>query len=230
MQLNHGRRVNGHRISDHVIFVGATNDTTHMAGVSGLIEPLKSRWDTIVELECHIDDWCNWALDNAMPPELIAFIRFRPNLLCDFKPTRELRNSPCPRTVSSVGGWINSGIKDYDVIAGAAGEAFATELIGFLAMYADLPSLDSILLDPDNAVLPTTPSANYAVVTGLATKTTPGNAERAFRYAQRLEKEFEVCYVRDIDRMDKNRKDVKTRVCRTPTFIAWVTKNTDVLS
>jgi len=47
MQLLLARRVNGHKISKDVVFCGATNDTTHMAGVSGLLEPVKSRWDTI---------------------------------------------------------------------------------------------------------------------------------------------------------------------------------------
>jgi MoxR-like ATPase len=43
MQLLLARRVNGHKISDHVVFCGATNDTKHMAGVAGMLEPVKFR-------------------------------------------------------------------------------------------------------------------------------------------------------------------------------------------
>lgn len=223
MQLILARRVNGHKISEHVVFCAATNDTNHMAGVSGLLEPVKSRWDTIVTLDVNLDDWCEWALKNNMPPELVAFIRFRPALLNDFKPTRNLTNSPSPRTVAAVGGWFNIGVKEYDVIAGAAGAAFATEFTGFLKMYANLPSLDAILLDPLGAPVPTNPGACYAVTSGLARKATPQNIERITRYIGRLEKEYEVCCMRDVVQINK-------ACCATPTFVTWATKNSSVLS
>jgi hypothetical protein len=223
MQLLQARRVNDHKISDHVLFCGATNDTKHMAGVSGMQEPVKSRWDTIVELESNVDDWCAWALDNDLPVELVAFIRFRPALLCDFKPTRELKNSPCPRTVTAVGNWLKIGVKDFDVISGAAGEGFATELVAFLQMYAQLPNLDTILMNPDTAMVPEGAGAQYAVITGLARKSSASNAERVFRYIKRLPKEFEVCCVRDIWK-------VKPEVQQTRAFVDWATRNGDVLT
>ncbi len=223
MQLILARRVNGHKISDHVVFCAATNDTTHMAGVSGLLEPVKSRWHTIVHLDVSVDDWCEWAIKNDLPSELIAFIRFRPALLNDFKPTRELKNSPSPRTVTEVGRWLQCGVKDYDVIMGCAGEGFATEFISFLKLYLDLPSLDSILLDPLNAPVPHNPAGCYAMISGLARKATPQNFERVTRYIARLEKEFEVCCVRDVVQINKD-------VCATPAFVSWATKNAGVLS
>ena len=223
MQLLLARRVNGHKISDHIVFCGATNDTKHMAGVAGMLEPVKSRWHSIVELEVSVDDWCAWALANNMPPELIAFIRFRPALLCDFKPTRELINSPCPRTVAAVGQWLNIGVKDHSVIAGAAGEGFATELTAFLQMYAKLPNLDTIIMNPDSAPVPTEAAAMYAVVAGLSRKATPNNAERVFRYLKRLPKEFEVCCVRDTTR-------IAPAVQNTRAYIDWSVRNAEAMT
>lgn len=223
MQLLLARRVNGHKISDQVVFCGATNDTKHLAGVAGMLEPVKSRWDTIVELEVSVDDWCLWALDHNIPAELVAFIRFRPALLCDFKPTRELKNSPCPRTVAAVGNWLQIGIKDHDVIAGAAGEGFATELIAFLQMYAQLPNLDSIILSPDNSPVPEQANAMFAVTCGLSRKADVGNLERICRYLKRLPKEFEVCCVRDAVR-------VKPAIQTTRAFVDWAARNGEVLT
>src|SRR3990167_4302860 len=60
MQLLHGRKLNGHTLSEHVVFIGATNDTMHKAGVTGLIEPVKSRWDSIIHLEANAEDWTEW--------------------------------------------------------------------------------------------------------------------------------------------------------------------------
>lgn len=223
MQLLLARRVNGHQLSDHVVFCGATNDTKHMAGVSGMLEPVKSRWDTIVQLEVSVDDWCAWAVANHMPHELVAFIRFRPQLLCDFKATRELINSPCPRTVAAVGHWLNIGVRDHSVLAGAAGEGFATELIAFLGMYAQLPSLDAILMNPDSAPVTDQPAALFAVATGLDRKFTPANVERGFRYLRRLPKEFEVCAVRDTTRLNP-------AIQSTRAYTEWYVTNSNVLT
>lgn len=222
MQLNQARRVNGHKISDHVVFCGATNDTKHMAGVMGMIEPLKSRWDTIVELDTDIDDWTLWALGHDMPPELVAFLRFRPALLSDFKPTRELTNSPCPRTWACVGRWLNDGVKNRDVFTGAVGEGATTEFWSFLDMFSQLPNVDGILMDPDGATVPDKPNALYAVTSALARKATPNNFERVLRYLVRLPKEFEVCCVRDSFRLTP-------AVQMTRAYVEWSVRNKDVL-
>lgn len=222
MQLVLARSVNGTRLSDHVVFVGATNDTAHLAGVSGMIEPLKSRWDSIVELEVSIDDWSNWALDNAVPAELIAFLRFRPALLSDFKPTKELRNSPSPRGWASVGRWMDAGIRDLEVFTGAVGEGAAVEFVSFLDMYTSLPSLDAILLDPSNAEVPSKPAAMFAVASGLARKATVSTLERIITYLARLPKEFDVMCVRDAVRTVKG-------LTACPAFVTWATRNSSVL-
>lgn len=222
MQLILARRVNGHIISDKVVFCGATNDTSHLAGVSGMIEPLKSRWDTIVELEVSVDDWCNWALDHGMPAELMAFIRFRPNLLSDFKPTKELRNSPSPRGWGSIGNWINDDMKDLEVFQGAVGEGAATELFAFLDSYADLPSLDAILLDPIGTPVPQKPGQCFAVAGGLARKCTPANFDRVTKYTSRMPKEFDICCVRDAVRLDR-------KITTSRGYTEWAIRNQDVL-
>src|SRR3990167_9806099 len=82
MQLLLARRVNGHALPDCVTFVAATNRRTDRAGVSGILEPVKSRFVSIIGLEPNLDDWCQWAFSAGMPPELVAFLRLPPDLLC----------------------------------------------------------------------------------------------------------------------------------------------------
>ena len=50
MQLILARRINGFKISDKVIFMAATNRREDKAGVTGILEPVKSRFAWIVEL------------------------------------------------------------------------------------------------------------------------------------------------------------------------------------
>lgn len=225
MQLILARRVNGHRVSEHICFVAATNRRQDRAGVSGLLEPVKSRFSTIVELQPDLDSWCNWALSNNMPTELISFIRFRPNLLHDFKPSVDLNNSPCPRTVANVGRLLNLGIAgelEYPTIAGAAGEAFAAEFLGFLRICRNLPNIDQILLDPNAGEVPTDPATLYALCGALSRKTSDTTIDRVVTYCDRLPAEFSVLLMRDAVKLSPT-------VTSSRGFITWATKHSDLL-
>lgn len=78
MQLLLARRINGHMVSNHVTFLAATNRRQDRAAVTGILEPVKSRFATILNLEPDLNDWSKWAINAQMPPELIAFVRYRP--------------------------------------------------------------------------------------------------------------------------------------------------------
>src|SRR5882672_2269079 len=203
MQLLLARRVNGHALSEHVTFIAATNRRTDRAGVSGILEPVKSRFAAIVELVPDVDSWCSWALDNDVPPELIAFLRFKPDLLCAFTASNDLVNSPVPRTWSHAAKILNLGLPagvQHAALAGAVGDAAANELLAFLRLYAQLPSIDQILLTPTTAPIPTAPASLYAVASALAYRANKGNFDRIAQYCQRLMSahgEFAALCVRD---------------------------------
>ncbi len=224
MQLLLARQVNGHKISEHVTFIAATNRREDRAGVTGILEPVKSRFATIVELQTDVEQWCSWAINNGMPVELVAFIRFRPTLLMDTeKPTNDIVNRPCPRTVAFVGKLLNVGIRSLEALAGAAGQGFATEFIGFLTMWEMLPSIDGILLDPASADVPSEPAALYAIATALAKMATKQNARKIITYADRMPREFSVLTIRDM------LKHCPT-AANNQAFIKWAAANEDLLS
>lgn len=224
MQLLQARCINNMKLSDHVIFCGATNDTTHMAGVSSMLEPVKSRWDTIVELTPSVEDWKQWALTTGnMPPVLIAFIELRPDLLSAFKATRDLTNSPSPRTAASIGKWINSGITDPEIIEGAAGAGFAAEFSAFMRTWQNMPDINSIKSDPASAILPQDPATHFAVCSAL-THFADKDCFPAFHsYLSRLPSEWQVKAMRDIILKHPN-------LAETPTFIQWASNNAQALA
>ena len=225
MQLIHAREVDGQRISDHVVFAGATNDSSHMAGVSSILEPVKSRWDTIVSLTADADEWVAWALQAKIAPSVVAFIRFRPALLNDFRPTRELKNSPCPRTVEAVGRWVASGIEDHSVIAGAAGEGFAAEFGAFLQVWRSVPDVDALLANPSAAHVPSlsNPSMLVAVASAVAYRATPANFAAVITYLSRLPQEYSVMAVRDATARDP-------KLNESPAYTKWVIENQEVFA
>jgi hypothetical protein len=226
MNLLHARRTgDGTPISDHVRFIAATNRRQDRAGVTGMLEPFKSRFTTIVELIPDVDAWTQWALTNNLPTELIAFIRFRPSMLHDFKPSPDLNNTPSPRTVANVGKLMQIGLPpemEYSVFSGAAGEGFAAEFLGFLRICRKLPNPDVILMNPDKAPVPDDPATLYALCGALSRKASDGNIERLVTYSNRLPAEFSVLCMRDVF---VQKPDLQS----TRAAITWFTAHQDVM-
>jgi hypothetical protein len=212
MQLILARRVNGHKLPDCVTFIAATNRREDRAGVSGILEPVKSRFTTIIQMDPDLDDWTVWATNAGIRPEVVAFLRLRPALLIDFKPTADMKNSPCPRTWASASKILNLNLPpalESAALAGAIGEGAAAEFAGFLAMFRNLPvNPDQVFIDPINTPVPTEPSQLYAISSALAMRANDKNFGRLLTYVERLPQEFGVLTVRDAQR--RNRSVVKS--------------------
>lgn len=189
MQLLLARRVNGHALPDCVTFVAATNRRTDRAGVSGILEPVKSRFAAIVELDVNLDDWCSWAFAHDIPAELIAFLRFRSELLCKFEASADLTNSPVPRTWAHVAKLLALDLPSqisHAAIVGAVGAGAATEFAAFRKLYSELPNIDAIIKDPSTGRIPKEPATLYAVVTALGMRATAQTFGSICKYADRL--------------------------------------------
>jgi hypothetical protein len=214
MQLLLARRVNGHVVSDQVVFLAATNRRQDRAGVTSILEPVKSRFKTILELVPEKEDWIEWALQHDMPEALIGFINFRPNLLMTEEATAEIINHPCPRTLAHAGEMIKIGLGNLEVLSGTVGQGCAVELTGFMRVFEQLPNIQAILLDPEDAIVPTDPSAQYAVVAALVGVVQKDNINRVLKYGNRLPREFTVLLVKDTIRKDPKLQNTKA-------FIEW---------
>lgn len=226
MQLLWGGQINGHRVSEHVSFIAATNRKQDKAGVSGILEPVKSRFASIVELEVNTDDWIrDYAIPNNMPVELMAFIRFRPELLEKFEPSKDMSNSPCPRTVANVGKMQNAGLDkkiEREAIRGAAGEAFAAEYTGFMQIFRELPSIDEIILNPKKAKVSEEPAVLCGIAAMLAHRMSEQTIEAMITYMDRLPDEINVCTMKDAITRKKD-------LAHTKAYINWSVKHADLL-
>lgn len=225
MQLLLARQINGHKISKHVRFVAATNRRADKANVSGILEPVKSRFASIVELEVSTKDWVEWAHVNKLPFELISFIEFKPELLNQFKATRDIENSPSPRTVAFVGKMINAGLPEniqFEAISGAVGEGFAQEYAAFVRCYMELPTVTEIVKNPMNAKIPTTIGGKYAIMGALTDAIESKNIDPIISYLGRLGNELTVACLR-------NAALRKPEISANQTFINWAIASSDLL-
>jgi hypothetical protein len=199
MQILLNRAINGKKISSNVRFICATNRKEDGAGVSHVLEPLKGRAECY-ELEPDLNDWCNWAINNGIMMEFIAFARFRPEFFTTpSKPTKDMKNSFSIRNLSRLSIYyqalkamgINPTIEDLEA---AVGSGCSIELYGFLDCWKDLPDLNAIEINPASVAIPDKTSVKYAVSIALVLRATLGNIKNIASYVSKLGAELEVVF------------------------------------
>lgn len=209
-------------MADGWAVVSTGNRQSDRAGSNRVLSHLANR-ETMIPFETHLDDWTAWALSNDITPEVVSFIRFRPNLLHDFDPQRD--QNPTPRSwaegVSTVIGRIPSEA-EYECFSGAVGEGAAAEFLGFLKIYRKLPNPDAILLNPEGATVPDDPATLYALCGALSHRASETNFSRLVRYLERLPKEFSVLCISQAIKRNEDLSNAEG-------FVEWSINNQDVL-
>jgi hypothetical protein len=176
-----------------------------------------------LEFEVDLQEWSEWAIRAELRPEVIAFLRFRPELLSAFD--RDANAFPSPRSWEFVSRILNSKpdqAAEYELFAGAIGAGAATEFSAFLRTFRELPNIDAILLNPHQEPVPESPAAQYAVASALARYASDTNFDRICLYLNRLPTEFRVLCVRDATLRDP-------AIRSTAGFIKFAVENHHVL-
>lgn len=221
------REIHGQKIKDGWQIVATGNRTTDRAGANRLLSHLADRV-TIIELETSLDDWSQWALKNGVKPEVLAFIRFRPELLNNFNPQNPKNATPrgWAEGVSATLGSVDP-MDEYENFKGDVGEGPATEFLAFLHLSRKAPSPDAILLSPDKIEVPQELDVLYAVCGALAHRASKENFDRLMKFVNRIpgkdgtNAEFMVLFVRDAINLTKGTaKDIQD----TKAFIEWASK------
>jgi len=198
-------------LPEFVVFGADTNDVGHGADVQGLIEPLKSRFHTIVEIETHIDDVVVYGLGKGWPDDLLAYLRNSPDALHDWKPSKSITiDGACPRGWEYVAEWINDGFDDAEVLAGCVGKGRATAYLAYRALRMGLPDVDACLIDPEGSPVPENPGARFLVSMALASRMDSGTFGQAVKYLNRLPQMFRAYAICDAVKAESARKKAGT--------------------
>ena len=216
------RNLHGVQLADNWTVISTGNRQSDRAGANRVLSHLRNR-ETVIEYEAHLDDWTTWAIENDINPVVVAFIRYRPNLLNDFDPQRDC--NPTPRSwsegVSPILGAVPAHL-EYDIIKGAVGEGAAAEFVGFVRIYRKLPNPDAILMSPTTSEVPSDPATLYALSGALAERASASNFDRVCTYAERMPPEFSVLTISYAARK-------KPDLASTAAFTNWAVKHQDVL-
>jgi hypothetical protein len=221
------RELHGHKLPDGWMVISTGNRQEDRAGANRVLSHLRNR-ETVIPLDTHLDDWTTWALQNNIRPELVSFLRFKPDLLHKFDAKQDI--NPTPRS------WAEGVAAIIDVVPkhaemtcfqGAVGEGPAAEFSAFLKIFRNLPNPDAVLMMPDTADVPKDPAVLYAMSGALANRATPHTMDALVTYLDRMPKEFATLCMTMAIRRDK--QSGKNELVQTGAFVRWTTSNLKVL-
>ena len=222
-QLVLDRKLGEYSLPKDWAIVAAGNRDADRAVTTRMPTPLRNRF-VHLEFEVDLQEWSEWAIQANVRPEVIAFLRFRQELLSVFD--RDANAFPSPRSWEFVSRILNATPDqsvEHELFAGAVGTGPATEFSAFLKTFRELPNIDAILLNPLKEPVPENAAAQYAVASALAHCATDTNFDRICSYLDRMPTEFSVLCVRDASVR-------QPAVQHTPAFTKWATANHHVLA
>jgi len=131
--------------------------------------PLANRF-THYEIEPHLDDWVEWAHGAGMDWRLIAFLRFRPDLLFEFDPARNPVAFPSPRSWE----YAHRALVKFaalphlllEALQACVGAASGVEFMAFLDHMNEMPDIDAIARG-ESLEMPARLDIQYGVATAL---------------------------------------------------------------
>jgi MoxR-like ATPase len=222
-QLVLDRKLGEYTLPKGWAIVAAGNRDSDRAVTTRMPTPLRNRF-VHLEFEVDLQEWSAWAIEAGIRPEVIAFLRFRQELLSAFD--RDGNAFPSPRSwefVSRILDAMPEQSVEHELFAGTVGAGAATEFSAFLKTFRELPNIDAILLNPLKEPVPENAAAQYAVASALAHCATDTNFDRICTYLGRMPTEFSVLCVRDASLR-------QPAVQHTPAFTRWATANHHVLA
>ena len=226
MQLLLTGKINGHKLPDSVVFIAATNRKEDKAGVSGILEPVKSRFHMIIEVDPDAESFISWGLmTRRIRKEVIACLRLFPELLVS-PPSREIKPTANPRVWEFASQILDADFAPalvYDSLVSCIGEGAGSQLYGMITIFKNLPSVNSIVKAPGTVEFPTNPSSLYALCTVLSKflEKKPEKVDQIFEFAGRLPGDFAVCMMRDSLALRPELADTKA-------FQKWNSENVDL--
>ncbi len=168
-QLILDRRLGDYKIPDGWAIFAAGNRQGDRGVTYSMPAPLANRFSHY-EFDINLDDWVLWAYQNGIDERVIAFLRFRPDLLFDFDPAHNPVAFPSPRTWEFVHKALNKFMHHPELFLGAlqscVGPAAGIELNAFIANLDEMPDLDAII-NGEDVPTPSEIDLQYAVASAL---------------------------------------------------------------
>jgi hypothetical protein len=168
-QLILDRRLGAYQVPDGWAIFAAGNRQGDRGVTYSMPAPLANRFSHY-ELDVNIDDWVAWAYNNRIDERLIAFLRFRPELLFEFDPSHNPVAFPSPRSWEfahrALQKFNGSSEVLIEALQACVGPAAGIELHAFVDNLDKLPDIDAITRG-ESVSVPKETDLQYAVASAL---------------------------------------------------------------
>jgi hypothetical protein len=221
-QAVHERRIGEHPLKKKWYILAAGNRIEDRAVTYRMSSALANRF-THINFEPNLDDWIDWA-KGKINPNIIMFIRFKPELLFAFNPQSSEKAFCSPRTWDYASRHIDLAPTKLlpEILTGTIGKGATAELMAFLKLQNELPDINTIF-EGSNFV-PKRLDLTYALVGALATRATGVKQfERMIEYSKNLEVEFAILLITMLTQKDES------SMISTKGFEKWALKHVDVM-
>lgn len=233
-QLIWSRGVNKHKLGSRWAMVITSNGDADKCATHKIPMHIRSRM-THIYVESCVNTTVAYANENKWHPKVIAFLRFRPELVNNFDPKLNADTYCIPRTLEALSGLMytvdtyetngnpmNAIVRDA-LIHGTIGEGAAVEFIGFLKLVDTLPDPNKVYSQPDTLPVPDDPAVCYALSATLAHKATDNTLAAILTYLDRVGIEYATKAVVDIGKRSPDLADNEA-------YASWCVRNNHMLS
>lgn len=217
----------------------ASNRTADGAGTNKQLTHVTNRKGEI-PIDFDLDGLCEYGQrpENNIHPMVEAFWRARPGLIYTDKTPKDGNPFSTPRSQVSVARYLRIKMRDnpdsmhipddsrtQEVIRGRVGDSVAAEMFAFFRVANELPTIEEIIADPEQAKRPddTRLDAQYAAMT-MATYHADGtNVENVFKYITRLSREMQTTAAKQLLEKEGG------ALLNSPALSSWIAKNKSLI-
>ena len=214
------RKTGGHTLHPDSIVFATTN--LGAEGVGDLLPPhARNRIAVVTSRKPSNTEWIEWGINNDIDHSLLGWCKDNPQLFASFDEVKDPDENPyifhpktqraafvTPRSLEAASDWLKHR-EAYDdqtltaVLMGTIGERGAMDLMAFVKMSDQLPSLESIKTDPKNAKVPDSAAAVCMVV---------------YRTLASLDKDWVNAWMDYLVRLDKEAQGMFANGVRNPKY------------
>ena len=223
---------------DSIVFA-----TTNLGaeGVGDLLPAhARNRITVVTSRKPTAEEWIEWGINNGIHPTVLGWVRENPQVMQSFEDVFDPDENPhifhpqvpraafvTPRSLEAASDWLHeqSSFDDQtltSLLMGTIGDRGALDLMAFVKLANQLPSLESIKQDPTGATLPTSASAVCMVVYKLLSVLERDWVDSCMTYLNRLDKEAQGLFANGVRAPKYSKRDI---VMTNKKFTEWARDN-----
>ena len=236
--LLHERRMGEFKLHpDSIVFTTGNLDSD---GVGDHVKAhSRNRQTWLPYMKPNAKEWCAWATNNGMAPEVIAWVHEYEHCMMSYLDGGQEKNpyifNPndatqtafvSPRSLAKASHWVyrRTALTDNAFIAcldGTIGYAASRDLQAFIELADQLPTRESIENSPESAVIPTSPAAQCILMFKAVAVVNRDSFGTWMRYVKRMPKETQAVFINSLLEV----KDKKSWAITHPSFVTWAREN-----